>query len=443
MKRTLILSIILLCLTCGCQIFHKVSPELINNSLEGIGVLGPIILDFGKPIQKISIEKAIRIIPSVPLRFQWQGTRLNIFLETPLSPEQQVQVFLEKKAFFPEEVLDQSEFLWSIKTHPECLIYIGSATELPEIWKVCLNNNSRAQLSQSNGKIIDFNVSNDGQWIIYSVKNNLNGSEIWVMDRNGRKNHVLFQCTDNFCHEPNYSSDGLSAIFIRSGKNNENLVSGNNDEVLHLNIQSGKVERILTDQRLNVSFLQWSADQKFISFFNGVSSSFWIVNLSNKQITEIPSDEGLGGTWKRNADSFIFADLNYWGGIPFGQINQWDEKTNSIQHLFGDENEPNEYYLPQSQPQGEWIATAYRPVEGSASKQIALFSPIGNQRLLITNEQAFSYSSYSWSFNGELLAFQRFQIGISNSVPEIGLWRMSDQSKVIIAKNASSLKWIP
>lgn len=427
----------------SCQSNYINNPSLINKIDEGVGVLGPIILEFPDPIRDGSIEKEIIITPMVGIKFQWQGIRLNIFPETFFSFNQEYQLFLGKNALFHNENLAQPEYFWNIKTHPECLIYIGSATESPEIWKACLNDNSRTQLSRSKGKIIDFNISNDGQWIIYSIQNELNGTEIWLMDRNGRDNHVLYKCNEDLCREPIFASDGLSVIFIRSSKKIESLAGDKNDDILLINITSGKESMLLTDKRLKVTFLQLSADQKYISFFESFSSSFWIWNLKTNQITELSSSEGLGGFWKRNENSFIFAGLNYWGGIPYGQINQWDEKTASIQHLFGDENDPNEYVSPQWRPQGDWIAAAYRPVEGSASKQIALFSSDGMQRVMVTKEQAFSYSFYSWSYDGEKIAFQRFQIGVSGSVPEIGLWRRSDQSNVIIEKNASSPKWIP
>ena len=443
MKKSLIFLFIFSIIAISCQPDYKSSPSLINKMDEGVGVLGPIILDFDNPIQNSSIEKVIRTLPAVNLRFQWQGSSLNIFPEMFFLFNQEYQIFYKKSVLSQNEKLAQSEYSWKIKTHPVCLIYIGSATELPEIWKVCMDNNLKTQLSRSKGKIVDFDISNDGNWIVYSAKNKLNGTEIWIMDRNGRDNHVFYKCDEDFCSEPKFSTDGMRILFIRNNKNHENKAGDKNEEVLIRNITTEEESKLLTDKRLKVTFLQWSADQKYISFFDGFTSSFWIWNLSSNQISEIPSGEGLGGSWKRNENSFLFAGLNYWGGIPYGQINQWDEKTNSIQPLFGDENDPNEYFSPQWRPQGDWIAAAYRPVEGSASKQIALFSSDGTQRVMVTTEQAFSYSSYSWSYDGEMIAFQRFQIGISGSVPEIGLWRMSDQSKLIIEKNASSPKWIP
>ena len=443
MKRILILFIILLCLTSSCQISNKISPELVNKIDKGVGVLGPIILDFDNPIQNSFIEKAIRTIPAVNLRFQWQGSRLNIFPEMFFSFNQEYQIFYKKSVLSQNEKLAQSEYSWKIKTHPVCLIYIGSATELPEIWKVCMDNNLKTQLSRSKGKIVDFDISNDGNWIVYSAKNILGGSDIWLMDINGMDNHVFYKCDEDFCSEPKFSPDGMSIMFIRNNKNHENKAVDKNEEVLIRNFTTGEESKLLTNKRLKVTFLQWSADQKYISFFDGFSSSFWIWNLSSNQISELPSGEGLGGSWKRDESSFIFAGINYWGGVPYGQINQWDEKTNSIQRLFGDENDPNEYFSPKWRPQGDWIAAAFRPIQGSASKQVALFSVDGKQQMIVTNEQAFSYSSFSWSCDGEMIAFQMFQIGVSGLVPEIGLWRMSDQSKLIIEKNASSPKWIP
>ena len=160
MKKSLIFLFIFSIIAIGCQSGYKFSPSLINKIDEGVGVLGPIILDFPDPIQDGSIEKGLRITPLMSTKFQWQGTRLNIFPETFFTFDQEYQIFYKKSMLSENENLAQSEYSWKIKTHPECLIYIGSATESPEIYKICLNDNSRTQLSGSKGKIIDFNISN-------------------------------------------------------------------------------------------------------------------------------------------------------------------------------------------------------------------------------------------------------------------------------------------
>ena len=443
MKKSLILLFIFSIIAISCQPDYKSSPSLINRTDEGIGVLGPIILNFPDLTQVGSIEKGLRIEPTVGIKFQWQKTQLNIYPDTFFSFNQEYQIFLEKNALPQNEKQSQSDYSWNIKTHPECLVYIGSATKSPEIWKICLDNNLKTQLSMTQGKIFDFNISDDGNWIIYSLQNDLGGTDIWLMDRDGKNNHILYKCNKDLCWEPSFSSDGIDVTFILSKKNNENLAEEKNDEILLMDITSGEETRLITNKSVKATFLQWSTDKKYLSFFEGFSSSFWIWNLNTNQITELPSSEGLGGFWKRNEDRFIFANLNYWGGIPFGQVYQWDEKTASIQHLYGDADEPNEYLSPQWNLQGDWILVAYRPLDGSASKQLVLVSGDGKQKMIVTNEQLFSYSSFSWSIDGEMIAFQRIQIGLSGSIPEIGLWRMSDQSNVILEKNASSPKWIP
>jgi hypothetical protein len=443
MKRLLILLLFISTIGIGCQVGNKSTVSFINNVKEEVGVHGPITLVFNDLILNGSIEKGIKINPPVKIKFQWQGTRLNIFPETFFSFDQNYQISLANSGKSQDVKNSPPEYYWNIKTHPECLLYIGSANELPEIWKVCLNEKSRTQLSKTLGKIIDFNISDDGEMVVYSVKNDLDGTDLWLMDRNGKDNRILYKCNEDLCLEPNIAPDGSSVILFLSRKNQGNLAEHKKNEILIIDILSGKESRSVIDINVNATFLQWSPKQKYISFFDGLSSAFIVVDIKTNQIIELPSGEGLGGSWNRFKPTFVYSGLNYWGGIPFGQINEWDDRTNSIHNLFGNEKDLNEYFYPQWRPQGDWIAASFRPVQGSASKQIALFSDDGIKQLLVTSEQDFSYSSFSWSMDGEKMAFQRFQMGTRDSVPEIGLWMMNDQSKVIIEKNASSPKWIP
>ena len=430
-------------MSVGCQIGDKSAVSLINNIKEGVGVYGPITINFVNPILNGTIEKGIKINPPIKVKLQWQGTHLNILPETFFLFDQSYQITLVNSESTQVVNNNSPENSWNIKTHPECLLYIGSANQSPEIWKDCLNDNSKIQLSQTQGKIFDFSTSDDGEWIIYSIKNEQDGTDIWLMDRNGKANQIFYKCNEDLCLEPKFAPDGSKVVFFHSKKNQGTLAENKKNEILIIDILSGNESSLVIDNNVNATFLQWSADQKYISFFDSFSSSFWIVNVNSDKTIEIPSGEGLGSSWNRFMPTFVYSSLNYWGGIPYGQISEWDEISTSIKHLFGNEKDLNEYFSPQRRPQGDWIAASYRPIEGSASKQIAIFSIDGKKQELVTNEQTYSYSSFSWSINGEKIAFQRLQIGVRDSVPEIGLWMMSDQSKVIIENNASSPKWIP
>jgi hypothetical protein len=443
MKRFLILLIFVSSISIGCQIGDKPTVSLINNAKEGAGVYGPITLNFKDPLLNGSIEKGIEIDPLINIKFQWQGTQLNIFPDTFFSYDQNYQITIGNSGLAQNVKNSPPEYYWNIRTHSECLLYIGSANKSPEIWKICLNDNSSIQLSKTQGRIFDFNISDDGKMIVYTIKNDLGGTDIWLMDRNGKGNRILYKCNEDLCLEPTIAPDESRVVFFHSSKNQGDLAENNRNEILIIDILSGNKSDLVINKNVKATLLQWSTDQKYISFFDSFSFSFWIVDVNSDQAIELPSGEGLGGSWNRFSPTFLYSGLNYWGGIPFGQISEWNEKTNSIQHLFGNEKDLNEYFYPQWRPQGDWIAASFRPIEGSASKQIALFSKDGKKWLLVTNEQTYSYSSFSWSINGEKIAFQRFQMGVKDSVPEIGLWMMNDQTKVIIEKNASSPKWIP
>lgn len=406
-----------------------------------IGALGPIIINLRIPVEQKQFTNGIHISPKADLDFQFNENELEIRPKSFFIADKDYQLSLSLEKTNDEEPATQNDYIWDFKTRSVCLIYLSSPILSPEIWRYCFDGQVRTQLSHTNGQVQYFNPSSDGNWIIYSTLNEKGVTDLWIMDRDGKQERNLYSCGMDTCIDTNFIFGGKKIIFVRIPKNT--LITNTSNEILIMDISSRQITTLMPDEKIQPSFLDASKDDKYISFFDQTSSSFWIWNVEKQSFTKIPSDSGLGGSWSRQSGEFTYSQMVFWGGIPYGEINRWNPVTGSIESLFGGKEELNEYFLPQWRPQGDWLAAVYRPIEGSASKQIILLSKDVDGKIAVTIDQSYSYSSFSWSFDGEMIAYQRFQLGIPGSVPEIGVWRMSDQLHVIIEKNASSPKWIP
>lgn len=424
----------------GCK---SSTPPIIRieDASQKIGTLGPLRFKFNSPSEPALIIDQLKIKPHTDLDYLIKEGILEVRPKTFFLPDVQYEISLPSVGLESKENSLQKNFSWKFITQPRCLLYIGSVNENPEIWKYCLDQQVKMQLSHTQGHIAAYDPSADGRWIAYSVYNAEGGADIWLMDRDGKNNRMIFSCGKDDCIDLQFVADDEDIVFIKLNKNLEKGKSG--FEINLVNRSQLTATNIFSGENLDPILFEPDSTGSKITFFDKRSSSIWIFGIETKTLTKLPAGEGLGGNWNRMDDTFIFSRMVYWGGIPYGELVNYDLVSGEETVFFGSEKEPNEYFNPQWRPQHDYMAISYRPVEGSASKQILLISQDGKQKIEISNNQSYSYGNFTWSTDGQFLAYQRIQMGKSNAAPEIGIWSYKSQLFSIINTEAAMPKWLP
>lgn len=440
--RRLTISILLICvITYGCSVSNSIEPTLESNS--EYGGYGPLILKFNTPMQESSVEERIQIIPKVTLDFYWEGDELSIYPKVGLKPDEEYQLILKKGSLAESEEVINRDLNWIVRIHPQCIIYIGKATKSPELWRLCNGEKVPKPLTDTEGRIYDFEVSYDGNMIIFSKLNEKGGSEIWRIDRDGMNLKSILDCMELMCTDITLSADNQWLAFTREVSSAQNGGSFSKREIVIRNMVSNEEFLLLEAESLYPSELKFSPRGNYLSSYEENSKSFWIINFDTQMIDKLSSGIALGGAWTSDGNGFLFVTPQLWGGIPYDKVQLWEISNGTSKYLFGDETEQFGYFHPQWQPGGDWILVATRPLSGSPTKQLSLVSPDGSKSIPITEQQIYSNSAYSWSPDGTEIVFQRYALGDLDSIPEIGIWDMEDQEIVIIASDATRPKWLP
>ena len=444
MKKAFLILLVLnlFYLNAGCQ--SAADQKVVSAGVgQDIGTRGPIILKLNQPGYIDQMTTAITINPYVELNLIYKEDSLEIRPKTSFQHDQEYMLTLTVRDIRKESMQENANFSWSFKTNPACLLYIAPVTQFPEIWSYCLDDQIKSQLSHTDGRVLGFNPSPDGKWIVYSSKNELGGADIWLMDRQGKFTRRLMDCGRDSCADVKFAGDEKTIAFIKlapmtSADNNQRT-----NELHIMDIEEQKTSILRVNEKIYPLLMDMTNGNKRVTFFDQRSSSIWIHDLNKKTTIKLPSGEGLGGSWNKANDFFTFARMNYWGGIPYGEIYQYDPSSGTIASFLDGREDSYEFFSPQWRPQDGWLAIAIRPIDGSASKQIILISKDKEQRVNVTLDQMYSYGSFSWSSDGEMIAYQRLRLGDSSALPQVGLWRMQDRSRFILEENAASPQWIP
>lgn len=443
MKKAFLILLVLILFysNAGCQ--SAADQKVVFAGVgQGIGTRGPIILKSNQPGYLNLMTSAITVNPHVELNLIYKEGSLEIRPLTFFLPDQEYRLSLVVRDTRKPGMQEEASFSWSFKTNPACLLYLTPITQSPEIWRYCLDDHTKIQLSHTESQVLDFNPSPDGKWIVYSSKNELGGADIWLMDRQGKFPRRLVDCGRNSCTDVKFAGDESTIAFIKMAP----MTSANNNQrtnELHImDIEVQKTSILSVNEKINPLLMDMSNWNKRVTFYDQRSSFIWIHDLDKKTTIKLPSGEGLGGSWNKMDDFFTFARMNYWGGIPYGEIFQYDPISGAIASFLDGREDSYEFFSPQWRPQGDWLAIGFRPIDGSASKQIILVSKDKQQRMNVSLDQRYSYGSFSWSSDGEMIVYQRLQLGDSRALPQVGLWRLEDRSNLILAENAAAPQWI-
>ena len=433
---------ILFCMNSGCQ--FVLDPRVVFEGVEqGIGTQGPIILKSNQPDIFDPMTSTITITPNVELNFTFKEDSLEIRPVTFFLPNQEYSLSLVVRDTRKSGMQEEADFSWIFKTNPACLLYLAPMTQSPEIWSYSLDDQTKIQLSHTEGRVLGFNPSPDGKWIVYSYKNELGGADIWLMDRHGNFPRRLMDCGRDSCADVKFAGDEKTIAFIKMAPMTPANNNQRTNELNIMDIEEQKTFILSINEKINPLLMDMTNGNKRVTFFDQQSPFIWIHDLNKKTTIKLPSGEGLGGSWNKANDYFTFARMNYWGGIPYGEIFQYDASSGAISSFLDGREDSYEFFSPQWRPQDDWLAIGVRPIDGSASKQIILVSKDKQQRVNVSLDQMYSYGFFSWSVDGKMIAYQRLQMGVSNASPQVGLWKLGDRSNFILEENASAPQWIP
>ncbi len=391
-----------------------------NISPVDIGSTGPISIDKGKIPFNVDGDITVQITPFTKSNLNSADTALVLFPAEPLEIGKEYDVIITK---------DELDHIHKTMVRQPCLVYIGNVTSEPEIWQFCGQVN--VPMTQTEGGVVDFAVSRNGSWIVYASRNEKGGTDIWKMDREGKNKEKVYVCSKVVCSDIAIDPLGLIIAF-HSKKADGELILFSINENQEILIEKG-----------NISYVDFSPNGQFLRYFEKDRGRLRVLDIVKINLIQtVESDSDLIGSWRHDSSSFLYGMQNYWGGIAGIEIFEANVGMRILAKLF----DGQELSLNYSQPTyfaNENLAVLVRIGFNSNSKQIWVINQAGKKLFEITNDQQYNHSALSWNSAEEKIAFQRYLLTSSDSLPEVWVWENKNNQFQLIAKNAARAIWIP
>lgn len=392
-----------------------------NISPMDIGLTEPISIDKGKIPFTVDENITVQITPFIEFELDNAYEALVVIPAEPLEVRKEYNVIITK---------DELDHIHKTIVRQPCLVYLGDMTNEPEIWQFCEQEN--IPLTQNQGEVVDFAVSRSGNWIVYAVRNEKGGTDIWKMDREGKNKEKIYACGEVTCNNLAIDYLGLKIAFYSQGPDGTLILFSLLDN-----------QKILVE-RGNISNVDFSPNGQLLRYFKNKKGDLRVLDIKNMNlILTLESDSDLIGSWRHDSSSFLFGTQNYWGGIAGIEIFEANVgRTGSFTKLFNGQELSINYFQP-TYFSNEKLAVLVRIGFNGNSKQIWVVDKDGEQIFELTNDHQYDHSALSWNSAEEKLAFQRYLLTSSDSLPEVWIWENTNNQFQLIAKNAAHAIWIP
>jgi Tol biopolymer transport system component len=395
----------------------------------------PIRLSFNGPMDQASVEAALKTTPGLPGSLAWEGNTLS-FIPADSWPLSTTVTVSLAGARSQRGLPLLGANTWTFTVGERRLAYLAGAPT-PNLWLTTVSAGAAPQaLTQELVGVYDFAISPDGTRVAYAARRADGGADLKLINIDGSGLQDLAACAGDACISPMFSPDGARLAYQRHA-----LVSGPGGEVsfgesqvyLHT-LGAGGEDTVVSDGAGR--FPHWGPDGR-LAYLDTNRQAIAVLDLAGGGVTYVPNTSGEMGTWSPDGVFIVFPEII----IPPepthapGQTEEPEASTPFYSYLLRVNIATNEPFnlsgegvvddaSPVYSPSGGWLAFGRKlQVDGqwSPGRQVWLMRPDGSEAHPLTADPLYNQSAFTWSTDGGLLAYMRFNTNDPGEPAEIWL----------------------
>jgi len=462
----IVISIATLALVAGV-LFWLQTPRLVDFSpqpdSENVSAGESLRLVFSTAMQTESVESHISIEPAHSGKVTWEE---NAYIFTPDHPWQNsvtYQIKLTKGAQSNGwlRLKVSEEKTWSFTIEDPLLVYLYPADAPAQIYTINPLTGEQKQITDTEGEVLDFNVSNNGAFLFYSLSLNKSNSAIYFLNRASGESKLLLDCPAALCRFPQVSPQNDYLAFERTSLSQNDQTNipqvwitalppgffSNSTAEITLSPQPAGDPQHQTQQPL------WSSNG-LLAFYDYTDAAYIIQSPRGEEINRFPSQTGEAGDWDSSGESFTFPEfittpqtsssLDDLNPIPASHLLRYSLKEKKPTDLtIMDYLEDN---APAFSPDGKVLVFARKYldiVRWTPGRQMCILPLDSTEATAITDEPNYNHYAFTWKPDNRQIAYVRFNQTIMTEPPEIWLTNVDGSGQKLLVRNGYAPLWIP
>ncbi|MBE0672689.1 MAG: PD40 domain-containing protein [Anaerolineales bacterium] len=439
--------LVLTAVLVGLVILYGVMAGIrISTNLPQDGLISPlqtITLTFSEPVHFEAVASVVSMDPVVDGYLELVDERTVQFI--PIKP---FDLDTSYKLTISPDVLAlnghalKKAHTWEFKVRDPLIVYLSPNVKDSSIWALDLNGSPSRRLTSADIKIIAFDASPDGEFIVFTVINEQGGVDLWKVTRDGSDVSILLDCGPERCTRTAISPNGKMIAYSREAAGISPGLPFGSPRIWVLNLQNGTNSPVYEDEQIIGYGPSWSPDSNKLASFDGLADQIRVLDLKENKQYIFPSNTGGPITWSPDSTKILFTNVVQMEDGLRTQVYIADLLLNKSQTLLGENDDlDHAYYSLAWSSVEERAVLGFRISEEQPMQILWLFDPALLEGIVIANQEEYSYNSPQWDPWGNSLIFQRFKLsGAFN--PEIGLWRQGLNEPVILAPGLMP-HWLP
>ena len=418
----------------------------VTTNLPERGLIGPfqnIQLTFSESVNPELAESLFSIQPAVDGQLNWLDSRTLQFVPArPFELGTDYKLTLTSGDLSTDGRTLKNDQNWEMRVRDPLIVYLLTKDNQSSLWTMDLNNNPAQRISPEDIKIISFDASYDGEFIVFASVNEQGGINLWRISRTGNDASILLDCGRDRCTTPSISPNGTRIAYSREAAGPSPDLPDGSPRIWILDLPSGQNSALYEDQQILGYGPTWSPDSTKLASFDGLADLIRLFDLKTKQQYIFPSNTGGPITWSPDSTKMLFTKIEQKEDGLRSLVRIADIPLNDSSTLIGAKDERDySYYSLAWSPVEDSVVLGFRMSDDKPAQVFWLFDPGILDGIIIADQPDYTYNSPRWDPWGGALIFQQFKLR-SAFKPEIGLWKSGFSEPLIVAEGIMP-HWLP
>jgi hypothetical protein len=412
---------------------------------------GPIVLRFYDEMNIEQVQAAFQIDPPIAGEFTWSNRRIMTFTPSQaMTPGLTYTVTLVQGAESRNgaNVL-REDFRFHFRVKQPSLIYLAPAgAQERNLYRHNLETGEVTQLTQAPYGIADYAVSPDGLNIAYSLYNEDGTSNIWLYGLATGSSSQLTNCVNASCGAPAWKPDGSQIAYERE---EYDLALGQigAKRVWVVSTSTAQSGLLFEDTQVTGHSPEFSSQGGRLAMFSTNPPAILVYDTLADRRIYIESLQGLSGQFSPDGTQLVYPVLTRGaiGAQFYTQLERLDiltEQRTVVTTAGGEQAiEDNTGVWRPNYPDELAVTRRYLDNRYTDFPQIYLLDLRTNEARPLVVDNKFSHGSITWSDDGNLLAFQRFNRVEQGARPQIWLHNLTTGETSLIANDAFLPGFLP
>ena len=448
-SEIIVAAVLLFFITLGGLLWWTIENQGLEPPIcvsQVVGQWGPIKLAFMNSMLASTVDTRKSISPEVAGRWEWQGNNLLFFPLVPLKPLKKIN-----ESYVIRLTAGAQNLKGKTITHNQSCnvtvrqpdIIYQTVGGLPGVlMEMGVDGKNTRILAEFKAAILYFKASPDGASIAAAVQNQIEGSDLWIVDRANQTKRLLVECRQDICEDPTWAPGGKEIIYSRSALDAHTSKTRQPTQIWRYNLETLKSVPLVTSQPVGGLNPQYASDGQKIAFFDRTNEGIRIILLNGADSILLKSNSPIMA-WSPDSTSLLYFNDVVEAENHYMNTYLYHLSTRKSEILLNEYKGQFEFGFPVWSPDGQWITMAARLAQGGMSKQLIMLRVDGSDVKTVTDTQVFTHSSYHWNPDGDLLVYQRLELGTSSARPQILVWNSTTGTSTVLVQGGGMPDWLP